>query len=213
MAAAPDALLFIAPGCPHCPVVLGGLAELVKVGVIGRLEVVNVAEHPEQAAALGVRAAPWTRIGPFVLEGAQTPKALQEWAERAALDEGGTEYLRQLLGSGRLGEAEAYIAGSGRLRDLLPFIEDPEAPIQVRLGANAILEAQAGRDTLADLIPQLGSLSMHPDHRVRSDACHLLGLSGNPEAEPFLRERLVDESDEVREIAGEAVETLGEAGR
>ena len=50
----PDAELLIAPGCVHCPVVLSGLAELVKKGVIGHLEVFNIAARPD-AATLGHR--------------------------------------------------------------------------------------------------------------------------------------------------------------
>ena len=50
-ASVPDAELLIAPGCVHCPVVLDGLSALVKAGAIGRLEVVNIAQHPEIAAA------------------------------------------------------------------------------------------------------------------------------------------------------------------
>ena len=71
--AIPDALLLLAPGCPHCPAVLEGLSGLLKEGVIGRLEAVNAAIHPERAAELGVRTVPWARIGPFELEGEQTP--------------------------------------------------------------------------------------------------------------------------------------------
>ena len=55
----PDALLLIASGCPHCPTVLTGLTELVKHGLIGRLEVVNVGIHPERASALKARTVPW----------------------------------------------------------------------------------------------------------------------------------------------------------
>ncbi len=210
MPQAPDALLFIAPGCPHCPVVLQGLADLVKTGAIGRLEVVNVAVHPEKAAELGVRSAPWTRIGPYILEGAQTPGALKQWAEKAANEEGGSDYLRELLSSGKLPEAEAYLeADPKRLPETLDLVGDPEAPMQVRVGANALLESHAGGDELNPLVPRLGDLSRHADHRIRSDACHLLGLSGSPEAEPYLRERLEDESSEVREIAEESLETLG----
>lgn len=203
-----DALVFIAPGCPHCPVVLSGLAELVKRGAIGRLEAVNVAVHPEQAAALGVRSAPWTRIGPFVLEGAQTPAALQTWAERAASGEGGSDYLRELLASGRLPEAEGFLTATGHPGDALLLLGDPEAPMQVRLGANALLEGLAG-DALATLIPQLGELSRHEDHRVRADASHLLGLTGSPDSIPLLRERLEDGSAAVREIAAESMARLG----
>ena len=51
--AIPDALLLLAPGCPHCPAVLEGLGALVKDGALGTLEVVNIAVHPERAAATG----------------------------------------------------------------------------------------------------------------------------------------------------------------
>jgi thioredoxin-like negative regulator of GroEL len=62
-ASPPDALLFIAPGCIHCPVVLQGLSELLKQTLIGKLTVVNVAAHPETAKEYGVRAAPWLQLG------------------------------------------------------------------------------------------------------------------------------------------------------
>ena len=68
-AAPADALLLIATGCNHCPAVLEGLSRLLKQGRIGRLDVVNLAVHPETGQALGVRSVPWTRIGPFELEG------------------------------------------------------------------------------------------------------------------------------------------------
>ena len=58
---APDALLLISTHCPHCPAVLAALAELVKQGAIGRLEVVNLEQHPEVGQALGVRSVPWLR--------------------------------------------------------------------------------------------------------------------------------------------------------
>ncbi len=210
MSQAPDALLFIAPGCPHCPVVLQGLSDLVKTGEIGRLEVINVAVHPENAAELGVRSAPWTRIGPFILEGAQTPGALKQWAEKALKGEMGSDYLHELLSSGKLAEAEAYLeAEPQRLMETLAIVGDPEAPIQVRLGANALLENREGSATLAALVPRLGELSRHADHRIRSDACHLLRLSGAAEAVAYLRERLQDDSAEVKEIAEESLEKLG----
>ncbi len=211
MSQTPDALLFIAPGCPHCPVVLQGLAELVKSGAIGALEVVNVAAHPERAAELGVRAAPWTRIGAFVLEGAQTPATLRQWVERAGRDEGGSEYLRELLAGGRLAEAERFV-NLGRWADVLPLLSDVEAPMQVRVGANALLEGAAGSEALAALVPELGALAGHTDHRLRADACYLLGLSGSAAAKPLLRERLEDDSAEVREIAREALEELERGG-
>jgi hypothetical protein len=206
---APDALLFITPGCPHCPVVLQGLSELVKSGALGSLEVVNVAERPERAAELGVRSAPWTRIGSYVLQGAQTPAELKAWAARAASGKGDSEYLRELLGSGRLDEAESYVAEEeGRLGGVIPLLEDTEAAIQVRLGAGALIEGRTGTEALRALIPELGRLSAHEDPRIRGDACHYLGLTASEAALPYLEARREDPSEEVREIAAESLETL-----
>lgn len=206
----PDALLFIAPGCPHCPVVLQALSEMVKQGAIGRLEVINVAAHPEQAAALGVRAAPWTRLGPFELEGAQTPQELHRWLELAGTPDGITRYLEQLLRDGQLARAEQQIARHPDwLAQLLPLLTQADTPMQVRVGVGALIEGQAGSAQLQALVPALGELSGAAEHSVRADACHYLGLSGSAEAVAFLRARLEDESSEVRDIAGEALEMLG----
>jgi hypothetical protein len=207
----PDALLFIAPGCPHCPVVLQGLGELVKQGAIGRLEVINVAAHPELAAQHGVRSAPWTRIGAFELEGAQTPQELRRWAELAGSADGISVYLEQLLRDGQLAHAEQQLARHPDwLEQLLPLLTKPDLPMQVRIGVGALFEGLAGSAELQALIPALGELSRADDHSLRADACHYLGLSGGAEAVPFLRARLEDENVEVREIAGESLEMLGQ---
>lgn len=205
----PDALLFIAPGCPHCPVVLQALSDMVKQGAIGRLEVINVAAHPEAAAQHGVRAAPWTRLGPFELEGAQTPQELRRWLELAGKPDGITRYLEQLLRDGQLARAEQQLARHPDwLAKLLPLLTQADTPMQVRVGVGALIEGQAGSAELQALVPALGELSRATDHSVRADACHYLGLSGSAEATPFLRARLDDDNGEVREIAAESLEAL-----
>lgn len=205
----PDALLFITPGCPHCPVVLQGLGELVKQGAIGKLTVINAASHPELAAEQGVRTAPWLRLGPFTLTGAQSAAQLQQWAAWASTEEGLLRYLEHLFKEGDLKAAEAFIAAQPqRLALLLDTLANPEEAITVRLGANALLESYAGRDELQALLPQLAALSQHSDHRIRADACHLLGLSTSAEARAILAVCLTDENAEVREIAADALAAL-----
>lgn len=94
------------------------------------------------------------------------------------------------------------------LADLLPILANPEANMNVRFGASAVLERHAGSTALQALVPALGLLAGHGDHRVRADACHILGLSGAPEAIKFLEARLDDPDAEVREIAAEGLEAL-----
>jgi thiol-disulfide isomerase/thioredoxin len=205
----PDALLFITPVCTHCPSVLQSLSELVKQTQIGKLTVVNIAAHPEQAAEYDVRGAPWLRLGPFTLTGAQSIAELRQWAEWAKGEEGTAHYVEHLLKEGGYKQAVAFIAGdTHRLKPLLAIIADPAANISVRLGVSALLEAYSNAPELRALLPQLAELTLHADHRVRADACHLLGLTGSAAARDYVAACLDDANDEVREIAEEAMEEL-----
>ncbi len=209
---APHALLFTAPGCPHCPGVKAALEKLQQEGVIAVLEVNSISEQAEMAAELGVRSVPWLRLGEFILTGAQTPQQLRQWAERAADPAGMSGYLAHLLKDGELATAENLLATQPQhLSALLPLLEDEQSPIQVRLGVSAILEGYEGSDALRSLLPQLITLSQHPDHRLRSDACHFLGLSHDEGGREALQRCTEDDHAEVREIATESLLSLDPA--
>jgi hypothetical protein len=209
----PDALLLLATGCPHCPAVLEGLSLLLKQGIIGRLEAVNVAVHPERAAELGVRGVPWTRIGPFELEGPLGPAELRRWAEQVDRIEGMAEYFLHLLKTGRRAKVEEMARQEpSRLLALVRLLEDAETSMAVRLGIGAVLEELQGSGLTGVMVPGLGALTGHEDARTRADACHFLSLIGGPEVVPYLRACLDDPDGEVREIAAEALQEL-EAGK
>ncbi len=198
----PDALLFLSSHCPHCAALLTALADLVKRGVIGRMEAVNLEILPQAGAALGVRGVPWLRLGPFTLLGAHTREELEIWAGRAASPEGMADAFHDLLKTGGLPQVLQLVAeDTARLAALLPIVGNPEASINVRLGAGVVFEDHAGSPALWALIPALGTLTGHADARVRADACHYLGLSGSPDARPWLEKRLEDANADVREIA------------
>ncbi len=206
---APDALLLLSSHCPHCPAVLQALGELVKTGAIGRLEVVNVEARPEVAAAHGVRSVPWTRIGPFAFGGVRSREELAQWAARADSPEGFADYFHVLLKEGGLAQVlDAVAQAPERMAALLPVIANPEAAMNVRLGASVVFERHAGSTALRQLVPQLGELAAHGDHRVRADACHILGLSQSPAARAYLEPLLTDDDAEVREIAAESLDAL-----
>ena len=210
MAAPPDALLLLSSSCPHCPAVLQVLADLVKNGRVGRLEVVNVAAHPDRAAALGVRSVPWVRIGAFDLSGQRSRAELESWVQRAAAEEGMAEYFHTLLKEGELAKVRAMIEAQPELlAELLPIVANPEASINVRIGASAICEGLAGSTALQALVPRLAELAEHDDARIRADACFYLGLSGSAAARPALAACVSDADGEVREIAAEALAELG----
>lgn len=204
--AVPDALLLLATACPHCPAVLEGLGALLKEGMIGRLEAVNLAAHPEFAQALGVRTVPWTRIGPFELEGALTPAELRFWADAASKPEGMKTYFFQMLKNGRRDKVERAIRTEPqRSMVFAELMRDPESSMAVRLGISAVLEEFHGTGLTDALIPGLAELSRNADALTRADACHFLSLIGGDAVAPHLRACLDDEDSEVREIAQEAL--------
>jgi HEAT repeat protein len=206
---APDALLLLSTHCPHCPAMLSALADLVKQGVIGRLEAVNLEQHPEVGQSLGVRSVPWVRIRRIELAGVHSKTELAEWAAKADSEAGMADWFHMLLKEGQLPRAQAAIeADPALLAAVLPIVGNVEASLNVRLGAGVLLEEFAGSDTLRALLPRLGELSQHADARVRADACHYLGLTGSAIARPWLEPRLTDEDADVREIAAESLQAI-----
>jgi hypothetical protein len=206
---APDALLLISTHCPHCPAMLASLADLVKQGMIGRLEAINLEQHPEAGQALGVRSVPWVRIGRIELAGVHGKAELAGWAAKADSEAGMADWFHMLLKQGRLPRAQALIeADPALLAAVLPIVGNVEASLNVRLGAGVLLEDFAGSDILRALLPRLGELSRHPDARVRADACHYLGLTGDVAARAWLDPRLTDDDADVREIAAESLQAI-----
>ncbi len=206
---APDALLLISTHCPHCPAMLTALADLVKQGTIGRLEAVNLEQHPEVGQALGVRSVPWLRLGRIELAGMHGKAELAEWAAKADSEAGLADWFHMLLKEGQLPKAQALIeADPALLAAVLPIVGNVEASLNVRLGAGVLLENFAGSDSLRALLPRLGELSRHADARVRADACHYLGLTRDTAARVWLEARLTDEDADVREIATESLQNI-----
>ena len=206
---APDALLLISTHCPHCPTVLAALADMVKQGQVGKLEVVNLEAHPEVAQALGVRSVPWLKLGLIELAGLRSPAELRDWAAKANTEVGIADYFHQLLKEGRMARVLAILhAEPIYLVSVLPIVGNVDASLNVRLGAGVLLEEFAHSAALQTLVPRLGELSAHVDARVRADASHYLGLSGTAAARVWLEARLQDDDPDVREIAAESLAVL-----
>ena len=119
------------------------------------------------------------------------------------------DYFHILLMEGGLKKVSEIVDSRPELlAELLPIVGNPDASMNVSLGASAVFERYAGKEPLRVLVPRLGRLSEHADARVRADACHYLGLSGSPMARAFLEPRLDDDSADVREIAADGLAEL-----
>lgn len=203
-AKAPDALLLMTGGCPHCPAVLQALTGLLKEGVIGRLEVINVAVHIEEAESRGVQSVPWVRIGPFEVEGVTTPAKLRELAQGVHDDAAFDAWLVETLKSGRRQKFEKLVREEpARIHALARIMQNPETSMMIRLGIGAILEELAGTGLTEPLIPAFGAMLEADDRLLRADACHFLTLIGSEAIRPYMLACLDDADAEIREMAEE----------
>lgn len=205
----PDALLFIAPGCPHCATVLKGLAELIKKAEIGTLEVVNIAVHPQRAEELGIRSVPWLRLGPFELQGLRSESELRDWAQKAGSTQGLANWYEELFKQGKLSQAiEEVRENPDHIEALLSLASDEDTELTVRIGISAVFEEFEGSSYLQDYIEDFKELGQHQDPRIRSDAGHYLALTHAAEAINPLEQLSRDKERAVREIAEDSLQDL-----
>ena len=205
----PPVLLLVAPTCPHCEAVLQNLAKLVKQGAIGRLDVVNIAIHPEVAEEVGTRSVPWMRIGRVELTGAYSLGEIQEWIEKSS-NQKSAEYIAHLLETNRLEEATLEVSDNAELlSDVINLMTDDETPFSVRIGIGAIIEELAGSETLEKNSHLLIDLTESEERQVRSDAAHYLAFTrGSDEVRNRLRSLSESHDEELAEIARESLEEL-----
>ena len=205
----PDALLFMGTHCPYCPTVLRGLESLQAAGVIGKLEAINVEEHPDAARAAGVRTVPWVRIGPFELEGLRSEQELREWAEKAGTEAGMAAWLDELLATGKVKTVEQHLRRDPHiLAVLLSLYADTDTRMNTRIGISAIIEDLAGSDQLKGQLDRLAGMLSHPDAGIRADACHFLSLTALPRARALIAPLLDDPDQDVRVLAKDSIEQL-----
>jgi len=208
-ATVPDVLLLTATGCPHCPVVHKIFSQLKAADKIGKLEVINITQHPEAAEQYGVRSVPWFRIGDLEFQGLHSAAELEYWVNSASDTDGIKKYLIDELEAGHLPAVEKLLhAHPAWLHLSLSIVADMDAPIQARIGLGAVFEDMQGTAQLRELVAPLAELTRHSDQRVRGDACYYLGLTEDSRARPALQACLNDEVAEVREIAEEALQSL-----
>ncbi len=82
--------------------------------------------------------------------------------------------------------------------------------IMVRIGVSALLETlqKEDSDNISRAIPSIIPLLEDQNPMLRGDAAHLLGITGHPDAIPFLKKSLKDKHALVSAIAKEALEEI-----
>ena len=203
-----DAEILISSHCNHCPRVLSDLTDLLKLGKIGTLKAINVEHHPEAAASRAVRSVPWIKIGPFILEGQYRTVELQQWAERAASNEGMAAYFDELLQNQQLARALSLVRAEPQWLDtLIDMATDVQTPMATRIGIGAIFEDLAETDILHQGLKQFLQMIQSEHPQTRADGAYYIGLLGPKFAKAHLSELLHDPDHEVREIVQEAIES------
>jgi thioredoxin-like negative regulator of GroEL len=205
----PDVLMLMGTQCAFCGPMMQMITELMKAGHIAELKIVNIEKNPALAQELGVRSVPWLQVGPFELQGSRTKQELLEWLQRAESSSGVNEYLEEVLVEGKIDYVSKLLRRYPQaLNNIIGFIADPEAKMNVRLGVGAIIEDIAETDIFKEAIPRLKEYLSHTDARVRGDACHYLSLTKDVSSIPAIEALLSDESEEVREIAQDSLDDL-----
>ena len=207
----PDAVMLLGTRCPHCPAVLKHLSELVKTGELGRLNIINFEQHPEDAQQYGVRSVPWVKIGKYELTGAQELSALRQrikWAMKDSSLAGEFDYW---LSEAQVDKAIDYINNNPEsISAIIELLGDPATVLSTRIGIGVIMEEFTGTDMLKQLIPTLAELAQHDDIRIRTDSLHYLGLTHSKEAISVLEQYIDDSNNEISETAKDSLEELGE---
>lgn len=82
--------------------------------------------------------------------------------------------------------------------------------LMVRIGISALLDTLKTEDpeNISKAIPSILPLLKDKNPVLRSDAVYFLGMIGNKDVIPFLREAIEDEDENVRVIAKEAIEDI-----
>ena len=207
----PKALLLISSHCPHCHTLEMLLQDCVANGTIKDLNVINIELSPEMANQYGVRSVPWLQLNEFIFNEALTPTELDSWVEYIKDGSAQSHYIRYLLEHAKLTKAIEWIGqGNTTLAAVIPFLGNPDAKMNVRVGIGAILEHFEASQAIKAIIPELIILLDHSDPTIRTDVCYYLSLTHSKDAVEPLKKMLTDEDQQVREIAKESIESLTE---
>lgn len=206
---APDAKLLVATGCAHCPTVLKHLATLIKEDAIGKLEVINIHQHPDIAQQLNVRSVPWLKLGNFTLSGSYSLSELRDYVDFSRSEDGISKYIDRQLAAGQLSSLVNEINNNPQwLADVIKLLADDETSMQTRLGIDSLIESFAGSAILGGYTSELGQLARDVHVSRLADVIHYLGLTHSKDAIRFIKEHSEHDNPDIRETCQDAIEEI-----
>lgn len=203
--------VFITPGCPYCPAVVASLLGLAARNENVWVTVIDGAAFPDVVEEKRITAAPtvilddqlrWT--GPV-----EVGEVVSMMLDRDPLRLSAGA-LKGMIEAGAAVDAARMMMAR---RKIFPaFIELLSHPRwSVRLGAMVAFEtlADAAPALAGEAVPALTSAYPALADPVKGDVLYVLGISGNRDVLPFLRDVAENaENEEVRSAAVEAIEAL-----
>jgi len=209
----PQAELFIASGCAHCPTVMSQLSELLKAGQLSQLKIINIAIDNERASQLNIRSVPWFSLSnsfsSMVFSGNYNAKEITQWVETSQKKEAMVKYIEALLKEGNLMTVvQAIQLAPQTFSSVIDMLKDEETSIDLRIGLDALLENFTATDTLKQQAPALIKMASEDNVRLQIDALHYLALTADRNNKAFIKEKTLHEDRQIQEAAVEALETL-----
>jgi len=205
-------ILFTAPHCAYCPGVSKIFNGLNEQGKLSSYEKFDLSIDSSLAEKYNIRSVPWFKINDLEFFGSHSASEIEYWVDHSHTNTGILRYIVESLDAGKLSHIENLIRTHPYwLPIALGIVSDLNSPIQARIGLAATLEGLAGEPVLNTILPQLETLIGDPDHRMRADACHYLGLLSSPKRIELLTSCLTDPHPEVRELAEDGLGGLTHA--
>jgi len=211
----PQAELFIASGCAHCPTVMSQLSEQLKAGKLSQLKITNIAVDNERATQLNIRSVPWFSLSgsasSMVFSGNYNAKEITHWVETAQTKEAMVSYIEALLKEGNLmSVVQAIQLAPQTFASVIDMLKDEETSIDLRIGLDALLENFTATETLKKQTPALLKMASEDNVRLQIDALHYLALTADINNKAFIKEKTLHEDKQIQEAAVEALETLND---
>ncbi len=204
-----ELLIFIAPTCPHCPVMVRTCVMIAANDPRLRLRVIDALHFRDWAERYKVKSAPTVVIDDgLTLVGNIDSQELTSGILSIRDPSFITKILESMMNTGRAEDAGMWICKNKAAKAVLPLYCSPV--FSQRMGALVAMEEALSQDPriLDEIVDDLILLLSHEDDGLRGDTSELLGKVCLPKAIPHLERLRDDPNEDVRDAAIEALGVL-----